>query len=554
MPGSGYWRKRFKQLEQLQNKAGLKCYSDIGEQFREAQKQLETQIHSWYSRFAANNGITMQEARRMLTAAELDELKWDINQYIKHGQENAVNGKWIKELENASARYHISRLEALKIHTQQCIETLFGNQLDTIDKAVKGIYRSGYYHTAFEIQKGFGVGWDFAALDERQVEKIINKPWASDDGNFSSRIWRNKTKLVNELESTLSRNIILGQDPQKAIDVIAKKMQASKAAAGRLVMTEGAFFSSAAQKDCFGLLDIEWYEIVATLDSHTSDICQHMDGKKFKMTEWETGTTAPPFHVYCRSTTVPYFDDSPGSDGERVARGKDGRTYYVPADMTYKEWRKSFVKSNNPVLIQVPQINDEKIRNANEKFRQILLNNKSSPYNDKMILYNSATEYQLDSKLMVPFAYNPQKDIIQYNPSAPCYELYDMDFVQAHELSHRMDILEYHSWKNKNFLQAVEYSRKKIYNNTRQITGWFSESGKYENDMALSDILSALSAGRLNDVLYGGHQAEYWEDNINVCLEIFANISSIDILGYSSKKEFNGILKELYAAYKEITL
>lgn len=52
--------------------------------------------------------------------------------------------------------------------------------------------------------------------------------------------------------------------------------------------------------------------------------------------------TAPPFHVRCRSTTVPYFADNFGVIGERAARGADGKTYYVPADMSYGEWKESF--------------------------------------------------------------------------------------------------------------------------------------------------------------------------------------------------------------------
>ena len=108
-------------------------------------------------------------------------------------------------------------------------------------------------------------------------------------------------------------------------------------------MMEEAYFSSAAQKDCFNELDVEQYEIVATLDSHTSDICRSLDGKVFPMKDYEPGVTAPPFHVYCRSTTVPYFEDDFGQPGERAARGEDGKTYYVPSDMTYEEWKETFV-------------------------------------------------------------------------------------------------------------------------------------------------------------------------------------------------------------------
>lgn len=346
MKNSEYWKKRFELLEQSQNQLGVRCYADIEKQYRQAQKQIEGQLLAWYQRFAKNNNITIQDARKILTGRELEEFKWDVKEYIRYGRENAVNGMWMEQLENASVRYHISRLEALKMQTQQALEVMFGNQLDSIDSAMRDIYTNGYYHTAFEIQKGVGVGWNFATLDEKRISKVINKPWSSDGKNFSQRIWGNRQKLVNELNTELTRNIILGQDPQKAINAIAKKMNVSKSNAGALVMTEEAFFSSAAQRDSFNELDVEQFEVVATLDSHTSDICQNMDGKHFLMSQWEVGATAPPFHVRCRTTTVPYFDDDFGSVGKRAARGEDGKTYHISADVTYKDWKKAFVDSD----------------------------------------------------------------------------------------------------------------------------------------------------------------------------------------------------------------
>ena len=367
MNNGEYWQKRFELLEQAAHQQGVQCYADIEKQYRQAQKQLEGQIAAWYQRFASNNGVTLAEAKRMLNAKELAELKWDVNQYIQYGQENAINGTWVKQLENASARFHISRLEALKLQTQQSIEVMFGNQLDSIDSTMRNVYKSGYYHTAYEIQKGVGVGWDFSALDDKQISKVINKPWAVDGKNFSERIWGNRQKLVNELNNTLTQNIILGKDPQKAIDEIARKMNTSKTNAGRLVMTEEAFFSSAAQKDCFTELDVEQFEIVATLDSHTSDICRGMDGKHFKMSEWKVGETAPPFHVHCRSTTVPYFDDEFDEVGERAARDeKTGKTYFVPGNMTYKEWDKAFVQGDKSDLQEINP--DDTIKTEEQNF------------------------------------------------------------------------------------------------------------------------------------------------------------------------------------------
>lgn len=343
MNNAEYWKLRFEQLEQAQNQKGVKAYADIERQYKEAQKQLEGQIARWYQRFATNNGISFAEARQYLKGADLKEFKWDVQEYIKYGQDNALNSGWMKELENASAKYHISKLEALKVQTQHSLEVMYAKQFGTMHGALSDAFENGYYHTAYELQHGFNVGWDIAGLDQAQIEKVLAKPWAADGYNFSERIWGNKNKLISEVHNELSRNIMLGADPQKAIDSLAKKMNTSKNNAGRLVMTEEAYFSSAAQKDCFESLGVEQYEIVATLDSHTSDICRSLDGKHFPMKDYQPGVTAPPFHVYCRSTTVPYFDEQ-FDIGERAARDEEtGKTYYIPDDMNYQEWKETFV-------------------------------------------------------------------------------------------------------------------------------------------------------------------------------------------------------------------
>lgn len=343
MNNAEYWKLRFEQLEQAQNQKGVKAYADLERQYKEAQKQLEGQIARWYQRFATNNGISLAEARQYLKGADLKEFKWDVQEYIKYGQDNALNSGWMKELENASAKYHISKLEALKVQTQHSLEVMYAKQFGTMHGALSDAFESGYYHTAYELQHGFNVGWDIAGLDQAQIEKVLAKPWAADGYNFSERIWGNKNKLISEVHNELSRNIMLGADPQKAIDSLAKKMNTSKNNAGRLVMTEEAYFSSAAQKDCFENLGVEQYEIVATLDSHTSDICRSLDGKHFPMKDYQPGVTAPPFHVYCRSTTVPYFDEQ-FDIGERAARDEEtGKTYYIPDDMNYQEWKETFV-------------------------------------------------------------------------------------------------------------------------------------------------------------------------------------------------------------------
>ena len=226
LKNSEYWKLRFEQLEQAQNGQGAAAFAEIEKQYKEAQKQIEGQIARWYQRFADNNGITLAQARQYLKGAALKEFQWDVQDYIKYGQDNALMGGWMKELENTSAKYHISKLEALKIQTQQSLEVMFSKQMGTVTGAMGDIFESGYYHTAYELQKGFNIGWDIAGLNQSQIEKVLSKPWAVDGKNFSERIWTNKEKLISELHGELTQNIMgyLNQN-MRNIEIFDLKME-----------------------------------------------------------------------------------------------------------------------------------------------------------------------------------------------------------------------------------------------------------------------------------------------------------------------------------------
>lgn len=347
MKNKEYWQKRFVMLEESQMKKGSNYYASLDKEFQKAMAGMERDIQGWYQRFADDNQVTMAEARKMLKGKELQELRWDVEDYIKYGKENALNQKWMTQLENASSRYHISRLEALQLQLQQHAEVLFGNHLDSTDKLLREIYQGGYYKAAYEIQKGLGVGSSFDKLDTRRIDKVLAKPWTTDNKTFSDRIWNNKDKLVNEVHSKLTQMMIRGEAPDKTIKAIAKQMNVSKTQAGRLVMTESAFFASAAQKDCFNELGVEKFEILATLDSGTCSECGSLEGTPIDMKEYQEGVTAPPFHPNCRCVASPYFDDAFSSTGERVARDEEGNTYDVPANMTYEQWKEQHVDGND---------------------------------------------------------------------------------------------------------------------------------------------------------------------------------------------------------------
>lgn len=203
------------------------------------------------------------------------------------------------------------------------------------------------------------------------------------------------------------------------------------------------------------------------------------------------------------------------------------------------EW-KDTAKSNDKGL---------DILDAHSKFIDKMREDEQpSLHKDKLVMYSEFTDLIKDEKIAAPFAYIPAEDVIKYNPSASHVLDYDMDYVFSHEVSHRMDFLEYQSWKNDKFLKAIETCSEKVYAQREEIQKWFDVGGKYEDSFALSDIIGALSNGSVDVPI--GHDVSYWnEDPRNKPMEIFANLSSIDVLELEEKED---ILKELFEAYKEL--
>ena len=359
-----YWQKRYDQIEQAAHDKSVAYYSALDKKYSRAQAEIDKEINAWYQRFAVNNKIDYTEARRLLNSDELDEFRWSVEDYIKAGEQNDVDGRWMKELENASARHHVNRLEALKLSTTNSIEKAMGGMTDDVDKMLRDVYKSTYYKGCYEFQRGTGIGFDLVKVNDRYLDAILKKPWCADGSNFSDKIWKNKTKLVNELDNELTRMALTGDAPGESIRRISKALHTSKNNAATLVMTEQAFFTSIAQQDAFKELGVGEFEVIATLDGLTCTKCGSHDGEHRPMSEFKPGITAPPYHPNCRCTTVPYFNDEFTTAGKRAGRDEEGKTYYVPESTKYAEWKKTFVDGD---------------KEARDRLGLITNNNKSNP-------------------------------------------------------------------------------------------------------------------------------------------------------------------------------
>ena len=395
---SSYWADRFVSEEERRDRDNRRYYSTIEKEYNKALAGLDKDIEYWLRRIAKNNDISLSGAKELLSKKELQEFKWTVEEYIQKGKENGVSGQWLKQLENASARVHIQRLEALKIQIQDRIENMYTTKDRSMEDYLCRVYKDTYYHTVFEIDKGIGsIQSSFNKLDDRKVLQIIHKPWATDGKDFSTRIWEDKANLVNTLHTGLTQSLIRGGNLNDVVNDISQfvssKIKNKKYIASRLVTTESAAYASKAQEQAYKDLSVDKYEILATLDLHTSDICQDLDGKIFDRKDYQVGVTAPPFHPNCRTVTVPWFPDDVDT-GERAARGKDGKVGYVPQNMTYKEWYNKYVEQKfeeNGII--------EKRKELSEEFKEI-----ESKLKTKNIMYQKVSN--LNGKIS-------DKDIIE---------------------------------------------------------------------------------------------------------------------------------------------
>ena len=133
----------------------------------------------------------------------------------------------------------------------------------------------------------------------KEFENLLDSHWLQEQERKLNK------KIEWELESLKS-----GQ--QSGDDTAANIQKAFKSFVGDLkkdLLTLSSILLGVAQKNVYEDMGIPAYQIIAVMDSHTCKICIGMNERIFKTKNYAIGTTAPPFHFFCRCGTVPIIDD-----------------------------------------------------------------------------------------------------------------------------------------------------------------------------------------------------------------------------------------------------
>lgn len=361
-----YWRKRAIELAEKQKQEDDDLCLRFHREYERILHELDKEISIFYARYAANESVSMADARRLLRDAELEDFRMSLDEF----RDKALAGGFDKELEEVYLRSRISRLQALQTQVELRMMELFSSQRDVLRDHLQERYTDTYYRTVYAVSQQMNVASTFARIGPQTVEKILAVPWLGSE--FSSRIWADKDKLTRELMQTLSRGFVRGDSLDRMTKEFAQRMGVSESRAATLIHTESAHMAAEAAEQGYRETGVQSYRFEAALDLKTCAVCGALDQREFPLAEHETGINYPPLHPRCRCTTVPVTEFRIGS--KRAARNPaTGKTEYVEKKLTYEEWRKKYVEENadKNEWEEYQRILGEKAPKTLEEFRNI---------------------------------------------------------------------------------------------------------------------------------------------------------------------------------------
>lgn len=368
-----YWKNRFIKSTKDVFDSDEEYVKEIFKIYESTIEDLDSEI---FKLLNSMEDVSMAEAKKLLNKYEIRSFKSGLDEFRK-ASKSFISPDVEKELDIVSRRVRISRLQAMQVSMKSKVATLLNQEQKKLFAHLSNKFTSSYYKDLYELQRITGYK-NINSLSKDFVNNILNTSWTNDGENFSDRIWKRKDKLLNALDTELRQGLITGKKPDEITKVISDRLEVSKSNAKRLVLTESSAIHSQSRKAMYEKMGVEKYEVVATLDLRTSDICRKLDGKVFDVKDYERGVTAPPFHVYCRSTTVPYYNDDVQAEIEntRMARDPDTGKSVRVGNLTYKEWYKKYIVEYNDKkeYENIVSILGYKVVGNVEKYRDIKYN------------------------------------------------------------------------------------------------------------------------------------------------------------------------------------
>ena len=297
-----YWTERALQQEQNAQIVADRYMAQIGQSLADYKHQLVSEIEKFYARYAVDNKMTHAEAKQYLTDKERREFK---HVTLERFREMTLNPDTPTPLLDALGyRHRISRKEALLAEIERLTAELYGMPdgiHDQVTEALSDVYIKGKIHQAKNLAH-FGI-IEKPILGVDAVKHKMASNWSGK--TFSTNVWGHDAAVYKSISDTINKGLTGGWSIDRMARALSERTGVAYHRADTLVRTETTFYNNLATLDTIKELGGDHYEIVAVLDSRTSEICRLENHEVHSVKEYEPGRTAPPFHVRCRSTIRP---------------------------------------------------------------------------------------------------------------------------------------------------------------------------------------------------------------------------------------------------------
>ena len=370
-----YWTERALQQEQNAQIVADRYMAQIGQSLADYKHQLVSEIEKFYARYAVDNKMTHAEAKQYLTDKERREFK---HVTLERFREMALNPDTPTPLLDALGyRHRISRKEALLAEIERLTAELYGKPdgiHDKVTEALSDVYIKGKIHQAKNLAH-FGI-IEKPILGVDAVKHKMASNWSGK--TFSTNVWGHDAAVYKSISDTINKGLTGGWSIDRMARALSERTGVAYHRADTLVRTETTFYNNLATLDTINELGGDHYEIVAVLDSRTSEICRLENHEVHSVKEYEPGRTAPPFHVRCRSTIrpavksdkpSPYFDILQNDGSVKLA------TEQRSLDEIFAGWEregeavlrgvKKSSKTTSDILFEerLPKVAEEKVLN-----------------------------------------------------------------------------------------------------------------------------------------------------------------------------------------------
>lgn len=323
----GYWEERSIRRTLEAEHHGLSYLQRIYNVYSESSREITRQVQDIYARYYKDKGFDVEALRELVPQGDIMRLRKQIREL----------GLNVDLPDNYNAR--INRLELLNFQIQVEMNRASRKIDKLMGKSLAETYKNSYYRTTYDTSKGIGQVANFSKLNTKSVRKVLSEKTYGK--NFSERIWGRSQKLGSELKEIVGKAIATGQSHAKTSRLIRERFNVSKSSADRLIRTETNYYENQAELDSYKEMGIEKYQFIATIDTRTSEICQHLDKKVFRVKDATPGVNMPPMHPNCRSTITAYLGEEYEAD-TRIARNRRTNISEYIENMSYKEWLKQF--------------------------------------------------------------------------------------------------------------------------------------------------------------------------------------------------------------------